>query len=151
MIDGVVTEAEVWLFDLDGTLIDSLTGGSLRPLAETVLNTLHSHGVTVVMWSAGGDDYARRRCKEHGIIHLIHEFHDKAVRTRDGRWESTHIRTAGVRMTFVDDRPEEAPEHGRLLGVRPYIGPNPHDRGLRDVLEAARALPPWSANGHSQE
>lgn len=131
------SQPRVWVFDLDGTLIDSLTGESIRPYAVPLLRTLRESGTTVVVWSAGGGDYARQRCDDHGVTHLVDEFYDKEVRDAEGRWVSSHIRADATYLTFVDDRPEETPTSGRLLAVRPYIGPNPHDRGLLPLLELA--------------
>ena len=47
----------VWAFDVDGCLVDSITGTSLRPLARPVLEQLRAQGSTVVLWSAGGGEY----------------------------------------------------------------------------------------------
>ena len=44
----------VWVFDVDGCLVDSLTGTSLRPGAATLLAGLRARGRTVIVWSAGG-------------------------------------------------------------------------------------------------
>ena len=45
---------DVWAFDVDACLVDSITGTSLRPLARPVLESLRAQGATVVLWSAGG-------------------------------------------------------------------------------------------------
>jgi hypothetical protein len=44
----------VWAFNVDGCLVDSLTGTSLRPGALEVLGRLRKVGATVLHWSAGG-------------------------------------------------------------------------------------------------
>lgn len=39
---------------------------------------------------------------------------------------------------FVDDQPDEVPRRARVIGVSPYIGENPHDRGLAAALGIAQ-------------
>ncbi len=50
-----------WVFDVDGCLVDSLTGTSLRPGAQDIVMRLAAQG-RVLLWSAGGEGYARARC-----------------------------------------------------------------------------------------
>jgi hypothetical protein len=47
------------VFDVEGCLVDSLTGSSLRPGARQLLEHLAERGSVVVLWRAGGDTYAR--------------------------------------------------------------------------------------------
>ena len=56
-----------WAFDVDGTLIGSIRSDRLRPGAAELLAALVERGVTCVLWSAGGDEYAARKAREHGI------------------------------------------------------------------------------------
>ena len=75
-----MTTNDVWAFDVDGCLVDSISGTSLRPLARPILEQLRAQGSVVVLWSAGGGDYARRRAVDHGIDDLIHAFYGKDER-----------------------------------------------------------------------
>jgi phosphoglycolate phosphatase-like HAD superfamily hydrolase len=127
--------ANVWAFDVDGCLVDSLTGTSLRPLARPLLEHLHAGGITVVLWSAGGGEYARRRAEAHGIDHLVHAYYDKDERGDDGRYVVSHLALEHRPGVCVDDQPYELPEHVDPVGVAPYLSPDPHDRGLAAVLE----------------
>lgn len=130
---------EVWAFDVDGCLVDSITGTSLRPLARPVLEHLRARGSTVVLWSAGGGDYARRKAEAVGIEDLVHAFYDKDERGDDGRYLVAHLAEEHRPDVCVDDRPEDLPTHVDPVGVSPYLAPNPHDLGLADLLE--RILP----------
>jgi hypothetical protein len=126
---------DVWAFDVDGCLVDALTGTSLRPFARPVLEHLRADGVTVVLWSAGGGDYARRRAEAHGIDHLVHAYYDKDERDPDGRYVITHLAAEHRPGVCVDDQPHELPLHVDTLAVAPYLAHDPHDRGLASVLD----------------
>lgn len=130
-----VTRTTTWAFDVDGCLIDSVTGASLRPLAREVLEALHAQGVTLVLWSAGGGEYARRRAEEHGIDDLVHAYYDKDARSDDGRYVTHHLAAEHQPSVCVDDQPEEMPVHVDVVGVVSYLAPDPHDRGLAPLLE----------------
>jgi long-chain acyl-CoA synthetase len=123
----------VWVFDVDGTLIDSLSGTSLRPGAEALLTGLRAAGRQAVLWSAGGTGYARDRAAEHGIEHLFHLFAEKGERDADGRYLPTFLDGCDTAV-FVDDRPEDMPVAAAVITVSPYIADNPHDRGLATAL-----------------
>ena len=125
----------VWAFDVDGTLIDSITGSSLRPMARSVLEVLHARGATVVLWSAGGGDYARRRAEAHGIDDLVHACYDKGVRDGEGRYLTSHLAGEHRPHVCVDDQPDELPAGVESIGVSAYLAPDPHDRGLVALLE----------------
>ena len=125
----------VWAFDVDGCIVDSVTGTSLRPLARSVLEQLRARGTTVVLWSAGGGDYARRHAERHGIADLIEACYDKDARDGGGRYVLTHLDEAHRPHVCVDDQPDELPLHVHRIAVVPYLAPDPHDRGLADVLE----------------
>jgi long-chain acyl-CoA synthetase len=115
-----------WVFDVDGCLVDSITGTSLRPGAADLLAAVRAAGGCVVLWSAGGVDHARRRAAHCGITGLVDHFGEK-----DGRDDSGAYRWSGVPLTgpvvFVDDRPEDLPADQRTIAVSPYLAPNPHD------------------------
>jgi hypothetical protein len=124
----------VWAFDVDGCLVDSLTGTSLRPLARDVMARLHGTGRSVVVWSAGGRDHAMRKAERLGFADLVDAYYDKESRGSDGRWAVDHLEPQHVPHVFVDDRPEDAPLSGRLVAVPPYLAPDPYDRGLAVLL-----------------
>jgi hypothetical protein len=126
---------EVWAFDVDGCLVDALTGASLRPLARSVLERLRAADATVVLWSAGGGEYARRRAETHGIDDLVHAFYDKDERGSDGRYVVTHLAVAHRPDVCVDDQPEDVPTHVESIAVTRYLAHDPHDRGLAPLLE----------------
>jgi long-chain acyl-CoA synthetase len=126
---------DVWVFDVDGCLIDSMSGSSLRPLAESLIVGLRARDITVVLWSAGGADYARRRARQVGIEAQVSAFYGKATRDGEGRWSIEHFLPAHRQAIFVDDQPDEVPRAVQVIGVSPYIGENPHDRGLAAALE----------------
>ena len=126
--------ARTWVFDVDGTLIDALSGTSLRPGAEALLERLRSSGCRLLLWSAGGGEYAERRAAAHGIDGYFEGFFDKDNRDSDGRYVPTFL-TAPLDATFVDDQPVDMPVGATVVAVSPYLRHDPHDRGL------ARALP----------
>jgi len=130
-----MTTNDVWAFDVDGCLVDSISGTSLRPLARPILEQLRAQGSVVVLWSAGGGDYARRRAVDHGIDGLIHAFYGKDERGGDGRYLVDHLAVEHRPAVCVDDQPEDLPADVDAVGVSPYLAPNPHDLGLVAVLE----------------
>jgi long-chain acyl-CoA synthetase len=130
-----VNTTTVWAFDVDGCLVDSVTGTSLRPLARSVLEHLRAQGSTVVLWSAGGGEYARRRAESLGIEDLVHAYYDKDERLADGRWSTAHLAVEHRPHVCVDDRPEELPTDVDRVAVVEYLAPNPHDLGLAALLE----------------
>jgi len=130
--------AAVWVFDVDGCIVDSLTGTSLRPGARELLEHLRTGlGVRVLVWSAGGADYAERRARSLGIHHLAAAFHSKVSRDRDGRYRTDHLAVEPGRAVFVDDRPEDLPAGVQVVAVSPYLAENPHDRGLGPAARVA--------------
>jgi long-chain acyl-CoA synthetase len=124
----------VWAFDVDGCLVDSLTGTSLRPGALAVLGSLREAGAIVLLWSAGGREHAISRAAELRFAHLIEAVYAKERRGADGRWCTANLPPQHQPDVFVDDWPDEAPATARLVAVSPYIAPNPHDRGLAPLL-----------------
>jgi phosphoglycolate phosphatase-like HAD superfamily hydrolase len=128
-----VADPQVWVFDVDGTLVDSLTGTALRPGAEALLQLLRDRGHGLLLWSAGGADYARRRAEAHGLARHFDGFHGKDVRGPDGRYVPGFL-DGERRPVFVDDRPEDMPAGAEVVAVSPYLSANPHDRVLERVL-----------------
>lgn len=129
----------VWAFDLDACLVDSTTASSLRPLARDALEALGSAGVRVVIWSAGGADYARRVAERVDIASLVDGFYDK-VRDGDGRWTTAVFAPEHVPTTCVDDQPDSLPRDVLVIAVPPYIGASPHNTGFTAVQAAVMSL-----------
>ena len=129
--------AQRWVFDVDGTLIDSLTGSSLRPLTISVLSALQSAGHSLVLWSAGGAEYARQRASQHGIDRFFVRFAAKAERGRDRRYLLDAMAECEQSTIFVDDVPEDLPSTAIVVRVWPYLSCDPHDRGLQSVIQVA--------------
>jgi long-chain acyl-CoA synthetase len=146
--DDPTTEAtaavvvDSWVFDVDGCLIDSLTGTSLRPGARDVLEHLARYGRHIILWSAGGEAYARARAEEFGLDHLVSGCFAKEGRDGDGCYLTAHLPLHTGRAVFVDDRPEDLPRILDVLAVSPYLSDDPHDRGLQRVAHRAGLVPP---------
>lgn len=132
-----MSSTATWAFDLDGCLVGALDPSDLRPLARELLERVRASATTVVVWSAGGADYARRIAAQTGFAHLVDGFYDK-VRGRDGKWTLEVFPPHHVPVVCVDDDPAGVPEGIRVLTVAPYLGRRPHDRGLETVLAEVR-------------
>lgn len=128
----------VWAFDVDGCLIDSLSGSSLRPGAAEILACLRADGHHIVLWSAGGAEYAFERAQLHGIATLVDEFHAKEERDQHGRYLASRFAEVIGDVVFVDDRPEDMPVGATVVAVSPYLSHNPHDRALERVMQTRR-------------
>jgi phosphoglycolate phosphatase-like HAD superfamily hydrolase len=124
----------LWVFDVDGCLIDSLTGRSLRPGAVELLSRLREAGHDVVLWSAGGAGYAQQRAEHHGLTDHVDAFHGKDDRDGHRRYLTGAFSDDLATVVFVDDRPEDMPFGATVISVSPYISHNPHDGALREVL-----------------
>ena len=131
------TEADCWVFDVDGCLVDSLTGSSLRPGARDLLAHLADRGTRVVLWSAGGDDYARARAEQFEVAGFVHEFHSKDERDGNGHYLTAHLGVEAGHAVFVDDRPEDLAQGLDVRAVSPYLSDDRHDRGLEEVARSA--------------
>ena len=130
----------VWLFDVDGTLIGSVRSDVLRPGAIELLGRLRDAGVTPVLWSAGGAEYAKNMLAQFRIDHCFAAFYSKDRRGPDGRYLVDHLRPEHRPGTLVDDYPGDVPDQPRVIGVPQFLGGNPHDTGLGRALEIARGL-----------
>ena len=137
-VSASASAPECWVFDVDGCLIDSLTGSSLRPGAGDLLEHLSNQGHRVILWSAGGAAYAAVRAREFGVDHLVEGFFAKEGRDAGGHYLTAHLPFGPGHVVFVDDRPEDL-DRGRLdvLAVSPYLSDDPFDRGLRHVARRA--------------
>lgn len=118
------------MFDVDGCLVDSLTGTSLRPGAAALLGTLRARGQRIILWSAGGTAHARRRAAACEITGLVDDFAEKDGRDEHGRYRPDALGLGAAAVVFVDDRPEDMPVGADVRAVSPYLAPNPHDRVL---------------------
>jgi long-chain acyl-CoA synthetase len=132
-----MSASPTWAFDLDGCLVGTLAPDDLRPLARELLESVRSSGATLVVWSAGGTEYARRIAARTGIADLVDGFYDK-LRGRDGKWPLEVFPPDLVPIVCVDDDPEDVPEGIRVLAVTPYLGRRPHDRGLETIVAIVR-------------
>ena len=137
-----------WLFDVDGTVVDGITGRSLRPFARELLGALRERGIPVLLWSSGGAEYAWRRARETGIDGLVVAAYTKQARDRAGRWSLPTALVANPPSVLVDDLPAEVPEVGEVIGVSAYIGPNPRDSALEVLLRRVRAVS--TTEGHER-
>lgn len=135
---GGVTQpgAGCWVFDVDGCLVDSLTGTSLRPGAREILEHLAGR-TSVFLWSAGGDVYARDRAEQFGVDHLVSAYFSKEGRDAEGFFLTTHLPVCCGTAVFVDDRPEDLAGDVEVLAVSPYLAEDAHDRGLQAVARRA--------------
>jgi phosphoglycolate phosphatase-like HAD superfamily hydrolase len=129
----MIVPSDVWWFDLDGTLTDSMAATSLRPFTVELLTSLLGRDRRVAMWSAGGDDYAIRVTERLGIAEYFEEFHTK-IRGHDGRWMLPELRSGDGNPVCVDDQIDGLPIGIRAIRVFPYLGHNPHDTALLALL-----------------
>src|SRR5262245_48419057 len=124
---------EIWVFDVDGCLVDSLTGTSVRPGALEVLDRLRRAHRRIVPWSPGGADSAEEHAIALGIHARFDAFLGKDERGPDGRYLTDRIAAELSAVVFVDDRPEDLPVAADVVAVSPYLAPNGHDQGLAPV------------------
>ena len=129
-------DTRCWIFDVDGCLVDSLSGTSLRPGAREILEHLAKR-TRVFLWSAGGAGYARARAEQFRVDYLLSGYFSKEGRDADGCYLTTHLPVWRGSAVFVDDRPEDLAGDVDLLTVSPYITEDPHDRGLDLVAQRA--------------
>ncbi len=130
-----VSSPHVWAFDVDGTLIGSIRGGSLRPGTAELLLALAARSVICVLWSAGGAEYARRRATQHQIDRHFVAFYGKGERDLRDRYSSDHFDAAHQPTVFIDDSPIDLPLGARIFTVTQFLGNNPADRVLFGLLD----------------
>ena len=128
----------MWAFDVDGCLIDLLGGTTLRPLALEVLAAVAAQGDVSVLWSAGGARHAELKAVALGLTGYVSGYYDKGALDDGGRWSTTHLPAEHAPHVCVDDAPEHVPAHVRVIPVRPYTAPAPHDRGPSALLDLLR-------------
>jgi phosphoglycolate phosphatase-like HAD superfamily hydrolase len=134
--------AECWVFDVDGCLVDSLTGTSLRPGALDLLEHLAQSGRHIILWSAGGDAYARARAEQFGVDHLVSGYFAKDGRDDEGCYLTAHLPLQDRQAVFVDDRPDDLARDLDVVAVSPYLSDDPHDHGLQHVARRAGLVEP---------
>ncbi|MDO8361575.1 MAG: HAD family hydrolase [Actinomycetota bacterium] len=136
---------EQWCFDVDGTLVDSFDAQHVRPLVVELFVAIQRAGHAIHVWSAGGIAHARTVLERHGLAHHVTDVHDK-VPGADGRWQLPDALVESPNVVCVDDQPDRLPSTTRVVGVFPYLQPNPHDRDLAPALAnlAERAATPSS-------
>jgi long-chain acyl-CoA synthetase len=124
----------VWAIDVDGTLIGSIRSSNTRPGAVELLAGLLDRGCTIVLWSAGGAEYAARKAGEHGLVGYVAAYYAKADRDAHGRYRTDHFQPAHAPDVFVDDVPADLPLGVRVVPVSQFFGANSADRALYRVL-----------------
>jgi len=124
-----------WLFDVDGTLIGSIRSDRLRPGACELLDALAARRVRCVLWSAGGDTYARRKAVEHGIASRFDGFYAKAERDSRGRYRLDHLAQQHRPAVFVDDAAGDLPVGADVVSVPQFFGGASGDGALFDIIE----------------
>ena len=127
--------AGTWAFDVDGTVIGSIRSDRLRPGATELFDALAARGVTCVLWSAGGGEYADRKAREHGIRHLVAACYPKDRRDVDGRYVIDHFLPSHRPDVFVDDVPGDLPSGASVVAVSQFFGGNSADGALVRVLD----------------
>lgn len=118
---------------MDACLIDALTGSSLRPGTVEILSTLRAKCNRLLLWSAGGADYARRRAEQHGIASFFAECLGKDRRDSEGYYEISHLGAPDSLLIFVDDQPGDIPPKARRVPVAPYLRPDDGDHALKEL------------------
>jgi long-chain acyl-CoA synthetase len=135
---AAASTAQIWVFDVDATLVDGMSATSLRPGATELLALLQAKQRRIVVWSAGGEEYARRRLSAVGVIGYVDAVHGKGDRTEEQCYDPCRVvleSELGVAV-FVDDQPSDLSARSQVLPVRPYLAANPHDTEL--ILLRAR-------------
>ena len=127
---GSTPEPSCWVFDVDGSLVDSLTGTSLRPGARALLAHLAERDDRVLCWSAGGREYAGQRIAQFGLDPFVSGCFGKDRRDDSGFYVTSHLPLGAGPSVFVDDRPEDLAPGLTVVALQPYLAEDPHDRGL---------------------
>lgn len=119
-----------WAFDVDGTLIGSIRSDRLRPGAADLLARLVERGVVIVLWSAGGADYALDMADSHGIGKYVAGFYAKEDRDEYKRYRVDHFVAEHHPNVFVDDSVIDLPLGSRMVEVSQFLGSNDADDAL---------------------
>jgi long-chain acyl-CoA synthetase len=129
-----------WVFDVDGTVIGSIRSDRIRPGAECLFAALVDRGHGVVLWSAGGAEYVRRKAQEHGLDRWTLAYYGKDERDAAGRYSTAHVARAHRPDVFVDDSPGDLPDGTVVLAVSQFLGNNAADAGLLTILADLDAI-----------
>ncbi len=127
-LNGV--DVVIWAFDVDGTLIGSIRSDRLRPGAGALLGGLASRGITLVLWSAGGADYAREMADYHGIGRHFAGFYAKQDRDEHKRYRVDHFAAHHQPTVFVDDSVIDLPLGSSVVELSQFLGSNDADQAL---------------------
>lgn len=125
---------QVWAFDIDGTIIGAIRSDVLRPNVRTVFEAIIANGSLVVLWSAGGAEYAERMAVRHTVDDLVHAYFAKPDRSGAPYYSVDHIPNDLRPHVFVDDSPSDLPPHWDVIAVDQFMGSNQRDSGLDVVL-----------------
>lgn len=128
----------IWAFDIDGTVIGAIRSDVLRPGVVEVFQAIHQSGSRVVLWSAGGSEYAERMATNHGITEMVSGYFEKPDRMGSAHYTIEHIPESHRPSVFVDDSPSDLPPHWDVIAVDQFMGSNLHDRGLDVVMQRLR-------------
>jgi phosphoserine phosphatase len=69
-------------FDVDGTLRDNTVTNSVVPnerVCRQLIDLAHTKNVEIMVWSGGGELYARQCVKELGLASYVDHYADKQV------------------------------------------------------------------------
>jgi cation transport ATPase len=126
----------IWAFDVDATLVGSISADILRPGVHELLGALRDKGITCILWSAGGDVYAKEVATKHGIHEHFVAFYSKDERDENKRYKVSHFESHHLPQVFVDDSPGDMPlDADRVIAVGPYIGSIPTDTWLFRLID----------------
>ena len=123
---------DVWLFDVDGTLIGSIRSDWLRPGALELIELLKTSDTTLVAWSAGGAEYARRMLAQFDMARVFIAFYHKDQRGADGN------RAALLPRCYTEGVEQERDATGGA-GVLPIVHMFYEDTDVADLLPESGA------------
>lgn len=129
-----------WVFDVDGTVIGSIRSDRIRPGVECLFAALAERGHGVVLWSAGGAEYARGKAQQHGLDRWTSACYGKDARDGAGKYSTAHMAPSHRPDVFVDDAPDDLPDGAVVLAVCQFLGNNAADAGLLTILADLDAI-----------
>ena len=140
---------DCWVLDVDGCLVDSLSGTSLRPGSWDPLGHLARTGRRILLWSDGGDVYDRKRAKQFAIDDHVYGYFAKSRRDPKGFYYVDRLPPCRRRV-FVGDRPEDLCQLLEVIAGSPYWSDDRHDRGLDPLVQRASLYASSSVNRESE-
>ena len=120
-------------FDVDHTLIDDDHG--LRPGARNLLQTLHTDGHRLYLWSGIGPRW--EIVELHQLGDIVSDCFDKPLYRHHELLEPLGI--SEPPDCVVDDHPDPVSVFGGVV-VRAYRRPDPDDREMERVLRELRRI-----------